>query len=217
VSTGYSQQQYGAFNKWKTRLWEVAALNFTSKPQTVSFTPKCNLPPLDSYKGKFPDGFWDPCTTAGTQHAGLIDGEALHEMAAGVHQIDRQRLDRVVQRAKFGADIGCKGIFRTPTSSSNAPDAYVNGRQVTDAVGTWIQKGLVHGPVSEDDLPPQAKVSGIMTRTKPDGSVRIILNLSAPKGLSVNDGIDADEFPAVMSSTEQWLGVLNKAGHGCWM
>ena len=56
-----------------------------------------------------------------------------------------------------------------------------------------------------------------MVREKPDSSVRIILNLSAPKGQSVNDGIDAEKFPAVMSSTEAWLTVLNKAGKNCWI
>jgi hypothetical protein len=59
------------------------------------------------------------------------------------------------------------------------------------------------------------KVNGILTRTKPNGTVRIILNLSAPKGFSVNDGIDKDEFPTKMSSTEAWVLVLNSVGRGC--
>jgi len=56
-----------------------------------------------------------------------------------------------------------------------------------------------------------------MTRTKPDGSVCVILNLSAPAGAAVNDGIDNEEFPATMSSTAAWLDVLNKAGKNCWI
>ena len=35
--------------------------------------------------------------------------------------------------------------------------------------------------------------------------------------MSVNDGIRAEEFPAVMSSTAAWLKVLNRAGKGCWI
>jgi hypothetical protein len=54
-----------------------------------------------------------------------------------------------------------------------------------------------------------------MVRPKPNGSVRVILNLSAPKGRSVNDGIDKAEFPATMSSTAAWIAVLNEAGRGC--
>jgi hypothetical protein len=153
----------------------------------------------------------------GAGNGGLLDPDAIERLARGVAEVEADRLARVVLRARDGADIGCKGFYRTPTFSSNAPDAYENGWQVSDAIAGWISKGLVTGPVNEDDLPCGAKVNGIMTRTKPDGSVRIILNLSAPKGLSVNDGIDSDDFPATMSSTEQWLGVLNRAGNGCWM
>ena len=56
-----------------------------------------------------------------------------------------------------------------------------------------------------------------MCRQKPNGSVRIILNLSSPLGACVNEGIDEREFPATMSSTTKWLRVLNKAGRGCRM
>ncbi|MFN9942208.1 MAG: hypothetical protein ACK56I_22320, partial [bacterium] len=50
---------------------------------------------------------------------------------------------------------------------------------------------------------------------KPNGSARIILNLSAPVGRSVNDGICSDEFPTSMSSTAKWIEVLHTAGRGC--
>ena len=74
----------------------------------------------------------------------------------------------------------------------------------------WIYKGFAYGPIPIYQVPVDAKFSGIMT--KPNGSVRIILNLSAPLGLSVNEGIDPDDFPTSMSSTTAWLRVLNIAG-----
>jgi hypothetical protein len=54
-----------------------------------------------------------------------------------------------------------------------------------------------------------------MCRAKPNGSARIILNMSAPAGCSVNEGIDKDRFPATMSSTAKWLAVLNNCGRNC--
>jgi len=45
--------------------------------------------------------------------------------------------------------------------------------------------------------------------------VRVILNMSAPRGSSVNDGIDTLMFPATMSSIHKWLVALAKAGRGC--
>ena len=124
---------------------------------------------------------------------------------------------KVIDWVKEGARIGCEGRFQAASCSSNAKGAYECGPQVTDAIAAWVSQGYAFGPVEEADVPANEKINGILTRQKPNGSVRIILNLSAPKGFSVNDGVDADKFPATMSSTEKWLRVLNKAGRGCWL
>ena len=81
----------------------------------------------------------------------------------------------------------------------------------------WVKEGFAYGPVEENDIPPGSKISGIMTKLKPNGSVRVILNLSAPQGISVNEGIDVNNFPAKMSSTKKWLRILHRAGAGCRM
>ncbi len=86
---------------------------------------------------------------------------------------------------------------------------------ITDAVCDWVTKGFAFGPVDREDLPAGAKVNGIMCRVKPNGGARIILNMSAPKGMSVNDGIDNTQFPAAMSSTGKWLQVLDSVGRNC--
>ena len=72
--------------------------------------------------------------------------------------------------------------------------------------------GYAARPIAEEDVPANAKINGIMVRKKPNRSARIILNLSASKGMSVNDGISAEEFPAVMSSTAAWVAVLHHTG-----
>ena len=100
----------------------------------------------------------------------------------------------------YGASIGCRGEARLPSRSTNAPSAYEFGRQVSDALAAWVKQGFVMGPFKEGEVPKDAKISGIMVKIKPSGAARVILNLSAPKGSSVNDGIDKDEFPAIMSS-----------------
>jgi len=146
-----------------------------------------------------------------------IDSVKLRQLANSVGVSDKARLDRVINRLELGADIGCRGEPRMPTNSKNSKDAYEHGHQVTDAIASWIRAGYVFGPVTPEDSPQDKKVNGIMTRTKPDGSVRVILNLSAPAGCSVNDGIDKNDFPAVMSSTKAWLDVLNSAGQNCWI
>ena len=95
--------------------------------------------------------------------------------------------------------------------------AYEVGEQVSDAIAEWVNEGYARGPVEKKDLPEDAKVSGIMTKAKPNGSVRVILNLSSPIGKSVNEGIDNSQFPASMSSTTKWLRILHKAGKNCYI
>ena len=148
--------------------------------------------------------------------AGLSE-HALQMLVAAHGCSDNNRLVRVLEYIRIGADIGCRGIQRASTHCGNAPSSYESGPEVSDAIASWLVEGYAYGPVEEQDLPAGAKVNGIMVRKKPNGSARIILNLSAPKGMSVNDGIDAKDFPAVMSSTAAWLRVLNIAGKGAWM
>jgi hypothetical protein len=121
-------------------------------------------------------------------------------------------LEAVCRDLENGADIGCRGEARSPTVSSNASSAYDCGPEVTDAIAGWVEDGIAAGPFNPADRPSDAKVNGVMCRIKPNGTARIILNMSAPKGHSVNDGINADDFPTSMSSTSKWLEVLDRAG-----
>jgi hypothetical protein len=128
-----------------------------------------------------------------------------------------QRLEAVCRDLENGADIGCRGDARSPTVSSNASSAYDCGAEVTDAVAGWVEDGIAAGPFDPALRPSNAKVNGVMCRIKPNGTARIILNMSAPKGKSVNDGINADDFPTSMSSTSKWIEVLDRAGKNATM
>ena len=183
------------------------------------FKPKFpHIPRMISYKGVLPDTFWGkfPVNLVQPAKAGI----SIIELDKLVHELgcrDWARLERLRRYITEGADIGCKGMFRASTQCGNAPSSYQSGPEVSDAVACWVTEGYAYGPVEECEVPAGAKINGIMVRKKPNGSARIILNLSAPVGLSVNEGITAEEFPAVMSSTSAWLCVLNRAGRGAWM
>ena len=147
----------------------------------------------------------------------MIDGVKLRDLAVQLGFRNKVILSKVVEDLVEGANIGCKGRFRQPGLATNAPSAVKNGHRVSDAVADWIHKGFAFGPVPLSEVPPEAKFNGVMTSEKPNGSVRVILNLSAPKGAAVNEGISNDEFPAFMSSTAKWVSALWKAGKGCRM
>ncbi len=182
------------------------------------FKPKHGLPVLPDYNRQAEDWYWEAFPVA---HVEVGESLVNHsELVSLAHQYgceDWDRLFKVCQDLKYGADIGCKGQARTATHSKNSESAFTFGEQVSDAIADWLKKGFAAGPYAEHQVPANAKINSIMCREKPNGSVRIILNLSSPLGLSVNDGIDKDLYPATMSSTNKWLEVLHQVGKGAWM
>ena len=201
----------------KSALWGIFSdVSQKGRPDPVKkkqFKPKFDLPILNNYKDNPGKDFWDKFpSNYKFPGKSMINHKILRSLL-----IDNNITpdETVLKDLEFGASIGCTGDARLPSYSSNSKSALEFGHQVTDAIADWICKKLAFGPISKEKVPKNAKISGIMCRQKPNGSARVILNLSAPKGSSVNDGINSDDFPTVMSSTEKWLKVLNKAGHRC--
>ena len=181
-------------------------------PQKI-FKPKHNLPVLTCYKSAAPDSYWALFPKNLHQPASSsINPDTLLSLLLETNFPDVNLAHTMCSDLKTGVNIGCKGIYRLPSRASNAPSAYEFGPHVSDAIADWLKKKFAYGPVPMHLVPPDAKFSGIMTKLKPDGSVRIILNLSAPLGSSVNEGINSDDFPTTMSSTTEWLRVLHRAG-----
>ena len=199
--------------------------------RNANATPLPPLPPLKTFKPKFPGlmvlddysvpappAFWQSFPTNLSQPAkSSVDHKKLRSFAISAGFRHRKVLDAVCKDLKRGAEIGCKPEFRFPTTATNAESALQSGRQVTDALADWVAKGFVYGPVPREDVPDEAKFNGLMVRPKPNGSVRVICNLSAPKDHSVNDGISKDDFPTSMDPLVKWLRALKKAGRGCKM
>jgi len=175
-----------------------------SLPPLKKFKAKHDLVVLEDYAVPADKCFWDRFPKNVIQPAkSLIDPDKLKQLALQYGYSDIVQLNKVYLWLKQGAKIGCNGRYRLPSKSTNSKSALLEGHKVTDAICDWVRKGFVYGPVPLTKVPANAKFSGIMTRPKPNGAVRVILNLSAPLGESVNDGISSDEFPTKMSSTEE--------------
>ena len=187
-------------------------------PPNKLFKPKYPLQRLQSYRSPAPAAYWDSFPKNLVRPGrSRVCHVVLRNLAMKHGFRDKTLLESICSDLVEGADIGCKGHFRMPSRSTNAPSSFEFGPHVSDAIADWITKGFAFGPVDEKDVPTDAKINGIMCKQKPNGSVRIILNLSSPLGNSVNEGIDERDFPATMSSTNKWLRVLNRAGRGCKM
>ena len=108
-----------------------------------------------------------------------ISAEKFLQMATRANYPDVATVTDNVNDIKFGCDIGCRGVSLCPSVSSNAPSAYKYGAKVTDSIVDGIKKGIMIGPLKEEEIPVDSiKISGIMAKLKPNGTARIILNLS---------------------------------------
>jgi hypothetical protein len=197
---------------WATRQPDPAI------PAPKVFKPKHDLPPVSDYAANPGPAFWSRFPSNYIlKGKSTICPDKLRNLAWSVGFRDLKLLEQVCKDLTDGADTGCRGEYRNASFSNNAASTYEFQLQVTDAIADWIKAGFAAGPFNPADRPPGAKVNGMMCRQKPNGSARIILNLSAPKGACVNDGIRSEEFPTTMSSTKKWLEVLDKAGKGALM
>jgi hypothetical protein len=206
----------GQLRGWVSRVVEVWNVELPPQSQGKLFVGKNGIRKLDRYDRDPGADFWaDFPVNRSMEGKSVICVKKLAALGEKLGLGGNELLAAVCRDLEHGADIGCVGPYRAPTSSRNARSALEAGEQVTDAVASWIKKGFVAGPFDAKECPPDAKRNGLMCRPKPDGAVRVIMNMSAPKGACVNEGIDADLFPAVMSSTWKWVSVLNAVGRQC--
>ena len=202
---------------WKGILQDIINQGRPQDPPRKIFKPKVDLPILDSYQEGAGPEFWEKFpSNLKFPGKSMIDPDALERLLKK-YKVVSPLIEPVLNDLRYGAALGCRGDARKPTRSSNAPSALEFGRETTDAVAAWVLNGFVYGPVDISDVPAGAKINGIMCKLKPNGAVRVINNMSSPKGKSVNDGIRKEEFPAPMSSTTKFLRIVVKAGPGGWI
>ena len=111
-----------------------------------------------------------------------------------------------------GFDIGFRGSFTDPNSRPrNLLSARENVDQVSEA--KELSRGHTSGPFP---YPPftHTHCSPIGSAPKPDGSVRLILDLSSPRGESVNDGISKEEFKCKYSKFDDAVSIVLHLGRG---
>ena len=200
---------------------------FLSKPEPTegskkTFTSKHNTPLLLDYSVPAPESWWQHWPTLTWQDGKVmkscIDPVKMLGWARKAGHPDLGTVMEIVGDLRKGCDLGTRGEYLCPSVSTNAPSAYEYGDRVTDSIVDGIKKGIMIGPMKEEQIPFKEqgiKVNGIMVKLKPNGVARVILNMSRGEPFCVNQGMESEErFEVTMSSTGKWLTALQSAGRG---
>ena len=98
----------------------------------------------------------------------------------------------------------------------NNKSARDNEDKVSEAIKKEVERGHTAGPFTSPPF-PHCHVSPLGAAPKPDGSCRLILDLSQPSGDSVNDNIDKKEFPCNYTHFDAATDLVFRMGRGCYL
>ena len=187
------------------------------------------LPRLEDYRGEFPPSFWELFSSyeLPDSHENWIDATKLKEEADKAN-FKSVKLDITLDNLTKGVDIGVEvdEAKLETDKGENYESVYTFGEEFTDTLQSWVKDKIVAGPFTRKQLKErgfdQIKVIPVQVRPKPNGKLRIILDLSWPhlkkeemkKGvpISVNAGIRKEKFPARMAGTKDILRRLAQCG-----
>jgi hypothetical protein len=118
----------------------------------------------------------------------FIDHNKLREVAEAMDHLEKEKVEEIAIMLEHGADLGIKGEGRWPSVGKNNTSVYTFGQRVADSLQTGVKDGILYGPLRREELPWEPKVSPMTVRLKPNGSARIIIDLSHPHGPKLGEG-----------------------------
>ena len=121
----------------------------------------------------------------------------------------------VLDGFRNGFNIGFRGLINE-TPLRNNKSARDHPEAVSEAIAKEVNRGHTAGPFPVPPF-PHCHISPLGTDPKPDGSYRLILDLSQPSGDSVNDNIDKKEFPCNYTHFDAATDLVFRMGKGCYL
>ena len=128
---------------------------------------------------------------------------------------DQSLVDYVTNGLKHGFSTGFRGALPR-SASSNLKSSSEHSADVSKAIRTEVSRGHTAGPFNTPPL-DDFHCSPLGAVPKKDGSARIILDLSSPRGSSVNEGIDNHTFTVKYCSIDDALDMVHSLGPSAFM
>ena len=140
----------------------------------------------------------------------------IHALASMlVSHPDQNLVHYLIQGFIHGFDIGFEGSFHS-TLPRNLLSARNEVMGVSKAIQTELQRGHTAGPFLS---PPFTRFhcSPLGAVPKPDSSIRLILNLSSPRGEAINEGISQEKFSVIYSRFDDAVDIVRDIGPSAFM
>ena len=138
------------------------------------------------------------------------------ELEAELHNHpDASFVSYLINGLRFGFKIGYHGP-RTTLTSANLRSAFESPTVVAEYLATECARGHTAGPFQEQPCHP-FRSAGIGIIPKKSGGHRLIVHLSAPDGMSINDGIHEEQFSLQYITVDDVVAQVIKHGKDALM
>jgi hypothetical protein len=198
------------WNKVQKWLKKGTSVFFPAQDPPQKFSKKCpEVPSLDSYAVPPPLSFWSsfPSRKLPSAPSTPLKVDALSDVIAEADYLllphQRRRAGILLYELENGVDVPFSCQLPTITVP-NTPSVYEFGENFTDTVASWVKKGFVSGPFFFEPVKIYRLNSMIAVDQKT--KIRIVMNLSGPKGRSYNDAIDSLALEKVCMSSARKFG-----------
>lgn len=121
----------------------------------------------------------------------------------------------LVSGFRNGFHVGFSGPLPTNSTTNNF-SASLNEEAISTAIVKELKRLHTAGPFASPPL-SNFKCSPLGAAPKKDGTQRIVLDLSSPRGFSVNDGIPAEECSVHYTSFDDAVEMVRLFGKDCFL
>ena len=128
---------------------------------------------------------------------------------------DQQTVEYLCHGLRNGFDIGFQDNA-CATQPRNLRSALDYPEDVSKAILKEVKNKHTAGPFATPPI-PNLHCSPLGSREKKDGSRRLIMDLSQPKGLAINEGIDKEQFPVKYSHFDEATDMVYREGKNALM